>query len=103
MEQALSKPEDYIDIPSVIKPKRSLRNTMRQTIKRFYDQPFTAWELTQAMEVVDPLVATRIGLYATVRGDVRRMALGGEITIVSQGTAGYGNPTVYMNKRIKTV
>tara|TARA_R110000851_G_scaffold101934_4_gene218233 strand:+ start:725 stop:1030 length:306 start_codon:yes stop_codon:yes gene_type:complete len=98
MEHALSKPEDYIDIASLIKPKRSLRNTMRETIKRFYDQPFTAWELTQAMEIVEPRLLEREALYATVRGDVRRMALEGSLAVAKQGSPGYGNPTIYMNK-----
>jgi hypothetical protein len=96
--QERSQPADYIDVDSLRPPRPTVRNTMRRVIKRFYEQEFTARDLTAAIEQDGGRFAANSGLYATVRADLRRFALSGEIELSHKGNSGYGNPNRYKNK-----
>lgn len=94
-----AKPVDYIDVSEVRATQpatRTIANEVRNVIRRFYDQQFTARDVFITLQNMEQYRG-RTALYATVRKAVHKMGQTGILTIISAGRrGGSGNATVYM-------
>jgi len=94
------RPPDYIDL-STVRVKRTLKVApeINRLIPRFYDQEFTAahvYELLKQNKSVP--FGENPALNTTVRSHLAKLGRTGVIDIVSHGSKGSGNFSIYRNK-----
>jgi hypothetical protein len=102
------RPSDYIEVPKP--PKRKLttiRDHVKETARRFYDQPYTVADIVRVLEKNTGLSSRHYNISGTVRSDFSRNHGKWGATKISdpgkgKGRSGRGNRAVYMNKEYVT-
>ena len=96
------RPSDYIEVPKP--PKRTtLRDHIKETARRFYDQPYTIGDIIQILEDTADFSSRHYNIANAVRSDFcRNHDKWGATKISEPGRRGRGHQTVYMNKEYVT-
>ena len=97
------RPSDYIEVPKRI--PTTIRDHMKDTARRFYDQPYTVADIVRVLEKNTGLSSRHYNISGTVRSDFSRNHEKWGATKISdpgKGRTGRGNRAVYMNKEYVT-
>ena len=90
----MDKPADFIDPATIDLEFDSIAKMVRQVIRRFYGEPFTARHVFRVLQA-NPKLAGRLALYDAVRAEVHNLKNKGKIFTVSTGTTGNGNCSIF--------